>query len=281
MIKRIISALLIICITFSTSTTVFAQDTKSTYIQNEQSKSISYIGEYKLVLWDSGNIVYAEQYNSQGNLIASATANRINGEIITSDAITNNKFNVNDIVETISTEILPSTYSFNRVGTFPVYNRVNLDRHSMHLYEEIGSAVHTTYSIRSFSGTIAALAAGIAAGMLVPTSIASKIVSSIISAGLGVIAGEVLNISTKITLAADKYNLKYYGKDSKTGKKSDTYDKTNKYIITDEESSRINDVYYDGSAYYNPNNDGATSKLMQYIVPNLYGINYEWDQWAW
>ena len=84
MIKRIISALLIICLTFSTSTTIFAQDTKSTYIQNEQGKSISYIGEYKLVLWDSENIVYAEQYNSQGNLVASATANRSNGEIITS-----------------------------------------------------------------------------------------------------------------------------------------------------------------------------------------------------
>lgn len=278
MIKRILSALLIICLTFSTSATVFAQDAKSTYIQNEQGKSISYIGEYKLVLWDSGNIVYAEQYNSQGTLIASATANRSNGEIIASDAITNKRFNVNDIVETISVKNLPSTYSFKKVGTFPVYNRVDLDRHSMHLYEDIGSAVHTTYSIRSFSGTIASLAVGIAAGMLVPASIASKIVAAIISAGLGVVGGDILNIGTKITLAADKYNLKYYGSDSKTGKKSATYDKTYKYIITDEESSKINEVYYDGGGYYDPNNNDATSLLMQYIVPNLYGIDYEWAQ---
>ena len=48
MIKQIISALLIICLTFSTSTTVFAQDIKSTYIQNGQGQSVSYIGEYKL-----------------------------------------------------------------------------------------------------------------------------------------------------------------------------------------------------------------------------------------
>lgn len=278
MIKWILSALLIICLTFSTSATVFAQDAKSTYIQNEQGKSISYIGEYKLVLWDSGNIVYAEQYNSQGTLIASATANRSNGEIIASDAITNKRFNVNDIVETISVKNLPSTYSFKKVGTFPVYNRVDLDRHSMHLYEDIGSAVHTTYSIRSFSGTIASLAVGIAAGMLVPASIASKIVAAIISAGLGVVGGDILNIGTKITLAADKYNLKYYGSDSKTGKKSATYDKTYKYIITDEESSKINEVYYDGGGYYDPNNNDATSLLMQYIVPNLYGIDYEWAQ---
>ena len=279
MIKRIISVLLIICLTFSTSTTVFAQDTKSTYIQNKQGKSISYIGEYKLVLWDSGNIVYAEQYNSQGNLISSATANRSNGEIITSNAIANYRFNVSDIVETISTEILPSTYAFKKVGTFPVYNRIDLDRHSMYLYEDIGSAVHTTYSIRSFNGTITSLAVGIAAGMLVPASIASKIVASIISAGLGVLGGDILNIGTKITLAADKYNLKYYGKDSKTGKKSDTYDKSYKYIVTDEESGKLNEVYYDGS-HYDSNNNDATSLLMQYIVPNLYGIDYEWDQYS-
>lgn len=278
MIKRIISALLIICLTFSTSATVFAQDTRSTYIPNEQGKNVSYIGEYKLVLWDSGNIVYAEQYNSQGNLIASATANRINGEIITSDAIENNRFTVNDIVETISTEVLPSTYSFNRVGTFTVYHRVDSDRHSMYLYEDIGSAVHTTYSIRTFSGTIAALAVGIAAGIAVPSSIANKIIAAIISAGIGLLSGEILNISTKITLAADKYNLKYYGKDSKTGKTSDTYDKTYKYIITDEESNKINEVYYEGGGYYNPNNNDTTSLLMQYIVPNLYGIDYEWAQ---
>lgn len=211
-------------------------------------------------------------------MIASATANRSNGEIIASDAITNKRFNVNDIVETISVKNLPSTYSFKKVGTFPVYNRVDLDRHSMHLYEDIGSAVHTTYSIRSFSGTIASLAVGIAAGMLVPASIASKIVAAIISAGLGVVGGDILNIGTKITLAADKYNLKYYGSDSKTGKKSATYDKTYKYIITDEESSKINEVYYDGGGYYDPNNNDATSLLMQYIVPNLYGIDYEWAQ---
>ena len=281
MTKRIVSALLIICLTFSTSVTAFAQGTKSTYVQNEQGKSISYIGEYKLVLWDSGNIIYAEQYDSRGSLIASATANRSNGEVITTDAIASNRFNVNDIVQTISTEILPSTYSFKKVGTFPVYNRVDLDRHSMYLYEDIGSAVHTTYSIRSFNGTVATLAVGIAAGLSVSAFVAGEVIAAIVSVGLGVLVGEILNISTKITLAADKYNLKYYGKDSKTGKKSDTYDKTYKYIITDEESSRINEVYYDGGGYYSPNDDDATSKLMYYIVSNLYGTNYEWDQWAW
>ena len=236
--------------------------------------------QVKLVLWDSENIVYAEQYNSNGNLIASATANRSTGEVITSDAIASNKFNANDIIETISAEILPSTYSFNRVGTFPVYNRINLDRYSMYLYEDIGSAVHTTYSIKSFNGTIAALVVSIGAGMSVPAFIANGIISAIVSGGLGVLAGEILNISTTITLAADKYNLKYYGQDSKTGSKSDTYSKTYKYIITDEESRRINEVYYDGGAYYSPNNDDVTARLMQYIVPNLYGTDCEWDQWA-
>lgn len=279
MFKRMLSTLLVICLIFSTSITVFAQDTISTDIQNEQNKSVSYIGEYKLVLWESGNIVYAEQYDSQGNLIVSGEANRTNGEIIISNAIASSKFNATDIVETISTNILPSTYSFKKIGTFPVYNRINLDRHSMYLYEDSGSAIHTTYSIRSFSGTIAALALGIAAGLVIPSEIASKLVSATISAGLSVMIGDKLNIGTKMTLAADKYNLKYYGQDSKTGKKSKTYDKTYKYIITDEESDKINEIYYDG-AYYDSSNKGTTSRLMQFIVPNLYGPDYEWDQWS-
>lgn len=280
MFKRMLSTLLVICLIFSTSITIFAQDTISTDIQNEQNKSVSYIGEYKLVLWESGNIVYAEQYDSQGNLIVSGEANRTNGEIIISNAIASSKFNATDIIETISTNILPSTYSFKKIGTFPVYNRIKLDRHSMYLYEDYGSAIHTTYSIRSFSGTIAALVLGVATSLAVPSSIASKLVSAIISAGLCVVIGDMLNIGTRITLAANKYNLKYYGQDSKTGKKSKTYDKTYKYIITDEESDKINEVYYDGGAYYDSKNKGTTSKLMQFIVPNLYGPDYEWDQWS-
>lgn len=279
MFKRILSTLLVICLAFSISVTTFAHDTISTDIQNEQNKSVSYIGEYKLVLWESGDIVYAEQYDSQGNLIVSGKASRTNGEIIMSNAIANSKFNAKDIVETISTNILPSTYSFNKIGTFPVYHRVNLDRHNMYLYEDPGSATHTTYSIRSFRGTIASLALGIATGMAVPASIASKLVAAIISAGLGVVTSDILNIGTKITLAADKYRLKYYGQDSKTSKKSDIYDRTYKYIITDEESNKINEVYYEGGGYYDSSNNDPTSNLMLYLVPNLYGPDYEWDQW--
>ena len=277
MIKLIISVLLIACLVFSTSTTAFAQDTNSTCIQNEQGQSVSYIGEYKLVLWDSGNIVYAEQYNLQGDLVASATANRSTGEVIASDATGSNSFNANNIIETIATEILPTPYSFNRVGTFPVYNRVTLDRYSMYLYEDIGSAVHTTYSIRSFSGTLASFAVGVAAGLGVSAVIANAIASAIISAGLGLLVGEAFNISTKITLAADKYLLRYYGQDSNTGNRSDTYE-SYKYIITDEESSRLDEVYYDG-AYYSSNDDSATTRLMEYIVPNLYGVDCERAPW--
>ena len=49
MFKRMVSTLLVICIIFSTSVPVFAQDSISTDIQNEQNKIVSYIGEYKLV----------------------------------------------------------------------------------------------------------------------------------------------------------------------------------------------------------------------------------------
>ena len=277
MFKRMVSTLLVICIIFSTSVPVFAQDSISTDIQNEQNKIVSYIGEYKLVLWELGNIVYAEQYDSQGTLIVSGNANKTNGEINIFNNNTYSKFNATEIVETISTNLLPTTYSFKRVGTYTAWSALYPERYSMYLYEDQGSATHTTYSIRSFSGTIASLALGIAAGLIVPASIASKIVTSIISAGLGLITGEILNIGTKITLAADKYNLKYYGQDSETRKKSKTYDATYKYIITDEESKKLNEVYYTTNAYYDTA-EGPTPMLMQFIVPNLYGTEYEWAQ---
>ena len=45
-------------------------------------------------------------------------------------------------------------------------------------------------------------------------------------------------------------------------------------------ATKINKVYYEGGGYYDSNNKNATSLLMQYIVPNLYGNDYEWDQWS-
>ena len=56
-----------------------------------------------------------------------------------------------------------------------------------------------------------------------------------------------------------------------------TYDATYKYIITDEESKKLNEVYYTTNAYYDPA-EGPTPMLMQFIVPNLYGTEYEWAQ---
>lgn len=100
MFKRMVSTLLVICIIFSTSVPVFAQDSISTDIQNEQNKIVSYIGEYKLVLWELGNIVYAEQYDSQGTLIVSGNANKTNGEINIFNNNTYSKFNATEIVET-------------------------------------------------------------------------------------------------------------------------------------------------------------------------------------
>lgn len=85
--------------------------------------------------------------------------------------------------------------------------------------------------------------------------------------------------STWFTLTQFPYtvNLKYYGQDSETRKKSKTYDATYKYIITDEESKKLNEVYYTTNAYYDPA-EGPTPMLMQFIVPNLYGTEYEWAQ---
>ncbi|MBS6561219.1 MAG: hypothetical protein KH355_13265 [Clostridiales bacterium] len=149
--KKIISLLLVFSIVFSTSIPAFAgsvtisPQNDMSYTQGEQNKSISYIGENKLVVWEEGDTVYAEQYDLKGNLIVSCKGNRKNDEI------------------------------------------------------------------------------------------------------------------------------------TMVSKKSDIFSNTVKYIITDEESNKLNEVYYDGGSYYDPYDDSHTLALMQYIVPNLYGLDYEWN----
>lgn len=240
---------IIFSIVFSTSVPVFAGsvtiDPKNymSYTQGKQNRSISYIGENKLVVWEEEDTVYVEQYDLKGNLIVSCKGSRKNNEITMSSNDTINTFNASDIVETISVNTLPSTYSFKKVATLQVFNNLTFDTQTMYLYEDPGRATHTTYTIRSY---------------------------------ICVLLGDVLKISTTIVLAADKYTLKYYGQDRKTSKKSDIFSNTVKYIITDEESNKLNEVYYDGGAYYDPKDDSHTLALMQYIVPNLYGLDYEW-----
>ena len=71
--KKIISLLLAFSIAFSTSAPTFAGsvtiDTKNymSYTQGKQNRSISYIGENKLVVWEEGDSVYAKQYGLKGN----------------------------------------------------------------------------------------------------------------------------------------------------------------------------------------------------------------------
>ena len=42
-------------------------------------------------------------------------------------------------------------------------------------------------------------------------------------------------------------------------------------------TKKLNEVYYTTNAYYDPA-EGPTPMLMQFIVPNLYGTEYEWAQ---
>lgn len=279
MYKRMISLLLAFSFLFSVAMPAFAANniTSAALSDANQSKIVSYIGGNKLVSWESPSTVYVEQYDLQDNLLVSVQGNKQNGKITVFDGDDIVNFNASDVVQTLSMRQLPSLFSLKRVGTYQVCDRITLDRQTMYLYENTGSATKTTYSIRTFSGTVAALIASIVIGLTIKTSIADEVVNSIVSSGLGFIAGEAINIQSKITLAADKYPLEYYGQDKATGRKSATYNQSAKYIITETESGRLNEVYYDGSCYYDPNDDEPTSKLLMYIVPNLYGENYEWD----
>lgn len=277
--KRIISLLLAFSFLFSVAMPAFAANntTYAALSDANQSEIVSYIGGNKLVSWETQSTVYIKQYDLQGNLLVSAQGNKQSGEITIFDGDDTVNFNASDVVQTLSMRLLPSLFALKRVGTYQVYDRITLDRQTMYLYENTGSAIRTTYSIRTFEGTIAALAAAIVVGLAIQLPIANAVVNSIISSSLGFVVGETININSQITLAADKYPLEYYGQDKTTGRKSATYNQSAKYIITETGSGRLNEVYYDGSCYFDPNDDEPTSKLLMYIVPNLYGENYEWD----
>lgn len=277
--KRIISLLLTFSFLFSVAMPAFAaSNTTYAALSNaNQSEIVSYIGSNKLVSWETQSTVYIKQYDLQGNLLVSAQGNKQSGEITIFDGDDTVNFNASNVIQTLSMRPLPSLFALKRVGTYQVYDRITLDRQTMYLYENTGSAIRTTYSIRTFEGTITALAAAIVIGLAIKLPIANKVVNDIVSNGLAFVIGETINIESQITLVADKYPLEYYGQDKATGRKSATYNQSAKYIITETGDSRFNEVYYDGSCYYDPNDDEPTSKLLMYIVPNLYGENYEWD----
>lgn len=279
--KKIISLVLVSSIVFSNSIPTFAKSItidSNNYMSDTQEgdKNVFYIGENKLVSWEEGNFVYVKQYDSEGNLISSCKGDKTSKEITEIQNNTINTFDANDIIEITSVKEIPATYSYKKVATLKVFNRLNFDTQTMYLYENPGSGIHTTYTIRTYAGTIAAFVAGIVTSLVIPPSVANRLVSSMLAAGLCLLVSDVLKISTAVVLAADKYNLKYYGQDKKTGKKSDVFSNTNKYKIIEQKSNKLNEVYYDSGAYYDPNDNNHTLALTQYLVPNLYGLDYEW-----
>lgn len=288
MYKKIISLFLAFCMSFGMMSSAFAGSKNYeslTSVENGIQKNTIYFGKNKLVTWDDGNYVYAEQYDSSGNLIESAVGNRNSKKVLVSNEQTSYSLNSENVVSPSSTISAPRASSalrassFYKVATLPVINMVTYDNQTMYLYQKTGSASQTTYKLKLYDGSLANFAASFAVGLGVAAFIASDVIGALVAAGVGVITGTAIEITSTKTLAAKKYPLSYYGKDKKTGETSDTMDQRGyKYVINETGSNLINETYYDGLAY-DPDSTDNSERLLQYIVPNLYGSNYEWDKY--
>ncbi|MGM9889865.1 MAG: hypothetical protein ACI317_03445, partial [Floccifex porci] len=198
--RKIMAFLLILSMSLCFVSSAYARNSEImiTNTKKEIEKDCIFLGDCRLVVWEENNYVYAEQYDLNENLIESSIGNRTNGEIsILKDQLIYTK-NEKDIVEMISTGNLNSIMaisSFELVGTIFAKNRITLEAKEMYLYEKVGSAQHTTYTLKKYNGNLATFVTGLATGLAVTATIASSLVNAIVSAGLGVITGQIINIT--------------------------------------------------------------------------------------
>lgn len=279
MIKKIM-ALMLTVVMCSGTFTAFAKSENlyslDSIEDNGITKYIQYFGDIKIVSWENDEEIVVEQYDSDGILVETSIGNKETNEIINHTADSQYITNSEDVIECISSEDLPILYSFNEIATINAINPLNGTRKTMDLYEEVGSAKNTTYKVSKYNGALANYIASVAIGIGISTPIAGNVVTSLVTAGIGFIVGEIINITSTITLSCKKYAYNYYGKDSISGEKSATYDEAGfKYVINDDEHVAFyNQVYYDGFVY-DKINSTVDYNLSVMIVRNLYGIDYD------
>lgn len=141
----------------------------------------------------------------------------------------------------------------------------------MYLYQKIGSAKNTTYTVKKYHGELASFISSLAAGLTVEGKVATVIASVI-----GAVAGHIISVTSSITLSCKAYAYSYYGKDSSSGLKSKTLNNCgHKYIINDDNHTNFkNKVYYDGFVY-GKIDDTTDYNLSVMIINNLYGEDFD------
>ncbi|RCX09358.1 hypothetical protein DFR58_13634 [Anaerobacterium chartisolvens] len=132
----------------------------------------------------------------------------------------------------------------------------------------------TSYSKRTYVGTMAAFIAAISVSLGVGYYIAGSVAGAIVSAGIGLIIGDTLNINTSIHLSSEKYSHKFISFDAINPRMYNTSSNVTgyEYRITDiEHQNELDNIYYEGLTRIDYENQ--VTQLFQSMFMNVYGIN--------
>ena len=279
--KKVIAMFMVLTMIFGNVTAFGAQkeNSISSSYENEDEKIVYYIGDIKLVAWENEDEIVIEQYDEDDNLVERAVGNRNSDIIEVTDGIDTYEMDANDVISVtdVSYEPARASGSFSKVATVKAFDLITGARKTMYLYEKMGSWKNTTYTVNRYNGKVASFVLALVKYLFITEYIGFKIIDSIIDAGLGVITGESISITSSITLSCKAYPYSYYGKDS-GGEKSDTYSNCGyKYVINDEfHKAFYNKSYFDGLVY-DEISSNIDRKLELAIVNNLYGVDYDVD----
>ncbi len=213
---------------------------------------------------ETKNGYVSKTYDSNNNLIETASIAKGGDEIDIkfsngkTDIVSMSEFEIVEIpaakqVEvpniTIQSSVVPSGFSY--VGQYRLELDGQLGWKYMKVYYDDQYDGIKTYSIRNWSGTIGALVLGMITGLGVGAVIAHAIIGALIGSGLGVFTGDLLGISSSVSLACYAYSQILYTEDSSEPYRyrvTKDYGGT-KYIVGDiDHPGLIDDVYYEGTS---------------------------------
>ncbi len=284
--KKFMVLLLATTMSFNVSSYAFAMSEGSNSYETMESgvtKTVLSINQNKIILWDDGDKVVVEQYDKGSNkLVERSTGNRKTGEIksVGIEGKTQT-FSASDVV---SKSVSSKTYetsraaasSFSYLGKVSAVNIKDRITKTMKVYESLSNKTQTTYTVKRYNGNLASFISSLVVGLGLEATMGGGLIPALVGAGVAVVTGKIIEITTSITLASLRYSCSYYGEDTKTGNKSKTYKNSGyKYVINSSDNSKFRGkVFYEGHTF-DPKDFDGSYQVAQFLVQNLYGGSFE------
>ncbi len=293
--KKIVGMVLILSIIISSFGICLAQPNASEFnVKSEfQFQDTNGIMQ-KINIVSIGDNTNIEQYDESGNLVETCTItkgsriikvdNKLNGKSEFTVKVDNKR---NDKIESTVENNNSQEMAINSMvisSTSPTLGYTYLGRKAFvssafPVTKYLSTSVYvtqngtTTYSLSSYNGTLASFISSLAIGLIVPAFVATELAAAIISAGLGVLVGNVLSISTSIPLSCIQYTHEFTSRD---GDRPLNYNEGHwvghQYIINDINHPSLNGRSYKDTYitedYYNNN-----SPLHNSLFFAVYGVN--------